>query len=73
VLYAPAHSPECMFITISVHPVPLVAWSEARYVVSEGQGLLDVCVELVGTLSDLAQVTLSTMDYSAVGTSDIIC
>ena len=39
--------------------------------VSEGQKSLDVCVELVGTLSDLAQVTLSTMDYSAVGMSDI--
>ena len=49
----------------------MIAWSEARYVVSEGQKSLEVCVELVGTLSGLAQVTLSTMDYSAVGTSDI--
>ena len=58
---------------VPVHPVPLImiAWSEARYVVSEGQKSLEVCVELVGTLSDLAQVTLSTMDYSAVGTSYI--
>ena len=49
----------------------MIAWSEARYVVSEGQKSLEVCVELVGPLSDLAQVTLSTMDYSAVGMSDI--
>ena len=58
---------------VPVHPVPLImiAWSEARYVVSEGQKSLEVCVELVGPLSDLAQVTLSTMDYSAVGMSDI--
>ena len=37
--------------------------------VSEGQRSLKVCVELVGSLSNLAQVTLSTMDYSAVGRS----